>query len=287
LFNEYKNRIHLIDAFFRKLPVFRGKERLARTLFKNSLGKRKDILIKGKLGCEYILPNIVENIGFEIFTNGIYEQVTSDFIVSRLPPNGVFLDLGANIGAITIPLKARRKDIKVVCVEAAPWIYSYLEQNLKKNQVTNVHAFNRALYYSDHEILNFYSPEEKFGKGSLSPVFTNSIIPVTTIKVDTLVTELGISKVDLIKIDVEGYEYHVFRGAAALLGRDDAPDIIFEFVDWAEEAAEGATAGDAQKILVEMGYRIFYFSENGIGQEVQGILGKGFFMLFATKRNVH
>jgi FkbM family methyltransferase len=275
----------LIDVIFRKLPLFRGKERLARAIFKNSLGKRKDISIKGKLGCEYLVPNIVENIGFEIFINGIYEQNTSDFIVSRLPPNGVFLDLGSNIGAITIPVKAKRKDIKVVCVEAAPWIYSYLEQNLKKNEVMDVHAFNRALYYSDNEILNFYSPDEKFGKGSLSPVFTNRKIPVTTIKVDTLVAGLGISKVDLVKIDVEGYEYHVFRGASALLGRDDAPDIIFEFVDWAEAAAGSAGIGAAQRILREMGYRIFIFGENGVEEEVQGILEKGFLMLFATKKS--
>jgi FkbM family methyltransferase len=276
----------LIDVIFRKLPLFRGKERLARTIFKSNLRKKKDIHIKGKLGCEYILPNIVENIGFEIFINGIYEQNTSDFIASRLPPNGVFLDLGANIGAITIPVKNKRKDIKVVCVEASPWIYSYLDKNLKMNKVSDIQSLNRALYYSDNEILNFYSPVEKFGKGSLSPVFTNQITPVTTIKVDTLVRELEISKVDLIKIDVEGFEYQVFRGATALLGRNDAPDIIFEFVDWAEQAAEGVSVGAAQEILREMGYRIFYLKENGVQDEVNGILRQGFFMLFATKKTV-
>jgi FkbM family methyltransferase len=280
----HQNSYHLIDAIFRKLPLFRGKERLARSIFKKSLGIRKNIPIKGKFGCAYLLPNIIENIGFEIFINGVYEENTSDFIVSRLPPNGVFLDLGANIGAITIPVQAKRKDVRVVSVEAAPWIFSYLEQNLKQNKATNVLSFNKALYYSDNEILNFYAPEEKFGKGSLSPVFTNRMIPVTTIKVDTLVSELGISKVDLVKIDVEGYEYHVFQGAAGLLGRPDAPDIIFEFVDWAEEAAKGATIGAAQRILREMGYRIFYFGEGGVTKEVNGILERGFFMLFATKR---
>ena len=46
-----------------------------------------------------------------------------------------------------------------------------------------------------------------------------------------------------------------------LLGRPDAPDIIFEFVDWAEEAANGAEIGASQQILRDMGYRIFYFNE--------------------------
>jgi FkbM family methyltransferase len=273
-----------MDAIFRKLPNFRGKERLARTIFRRSLVEKQNIRISGKFGCEYQVPNIVENIGFEIFINGIYEQSTSDFIISRLPTNGVFLDLGSNIGAITIPISARRKDVKIICVEASPWIYEFLDQNLKHNKIGNIQAFNKALYFTDNEILNFYSPDEKFGKGSLSPIFTNRKVPVSTIKVDTLMKELGLSKVDLVKIDVEGYEYHVFRGAVDLLGGADAPDVIFEFVDWAEEAAVGAYIGASQQILREMGYRVFYLKATGIMEEVNGILKRGFFMLFATKK---
>ena len=273
----------LKDAFFRSLPLFKGKERLAKMLFSGHMRDR-DFWVRGKYGCEYLIPNIIENIGFEIFINGVYEQKTSDFIVSNLPENGVFLDLGANVGAITVPVQARRNDVKVICVEAAPWIYDYLVKNLTRNHAGGVNHLNNALFYTDNEILNFYSPLEKFGKGSLSPVFSDTIIPVTTIKVDTLVKEFGLEKVDLIKIDVEGYEYHVFQGAATLLGSMDAPDIIFEFVDWAEEAAKGAEVGSSQKILREMGYKIFYFNDNQAKEEVTGILTKGFFMLYATKK---
>lgn len=272
----------LKDAFFRNLPLFKGKERLAKILFSGRM-KDRDFSVAGKYGCEYLIPNIIENIGFEIFINGIYEQRTFDFIVNNLPENGVFLDLGANIGAITIPIEVRRKDIKIICVEAAPWIYEYLVKNLTRNQASGVRHLNKALYYTDREILNFYSPLDKFGKGSLSPVFSETVIPVTTIKIDTLVKEFSLEKVDLIKIDVEGYEYHVFKGASVLLGNEDAPDIIFEFVDWAEEAAKGAEIGSSQRILLEMGYKIFYFG-NQVTEEVAGILTKGFVMLYATKK---
>ncbi len=71
-------------------------------------------------------PMSIENIGFDIFINGIYEQQTSEFIAEKMPVNGVFLDLGANIGAITIPVHNNRKDIKIICVEAAPAVYTYL-----------------------------------------------------------------------------------------------------------------------------------------------------------------
>jgi FkbM family methyltransferase len=275
----------LLEKFFRKLPLFKGKERLSRFLFSYDLLHKKNFWVKGKYNCEYLLPNITENIGFEIFINGIYEQETSDFFEQYIPQNGIFLDLGANIGAITIPLHKKRKDIQIICVEAAPWIFEYLQKNILRNNAHKVITINKILFYSDNEEVNFYSPHDKFGKGSLSPVFTDKLVKVKTIKIDSLLKDLNILKPDIIKIDVEGYEYHVFKGAQKLLVREDAPDILFEFVDWAEENAKGIKIGDAQKILKIMGYRIYYFNKNKSKmKEVDDILEKGFFMLFATKK---
>jgi FkbM family methyltransferase len=277
----------LIEKLFRKLPLFKGKQTLARLLFRKSVANKRSFWVRGKQNCEYLLPNLIENIGFEIFINGVYEEETSDFFADAIPLNGVFLDLGANIGAISIPLIKKRKDIKVVCVEAAPWIFTFLQKNLDRNHATNTIAINKALYYTDNEEINFYSQDDKFGKGSLSPVFSDEIIKVKTIKIDSLLKELNISKPDIIKIDVEGYEYHVFKGATELLSRKDAPDIVFEFVDWAEENAKGIAVGAAQKILIDMGYRIYHFNKQKKQmKESVDILKKGFFMLFATKKDM-
>jgi len=88
----------------------------------------------------------------------------------------------------------------------------------------------------------------------------------------------------MIKIDVEGYEYHVFKGAETLLSGHEAPDILFEFVDWAEDLAKDISIGDAQRLLKSCGYRIFYFSENKkVLDEVKGVLVTGSYMLYATK----
>ncbi|MHA4808316.1 FkbM family methyltransferase [Flavitalea flava] len=272
-----------MDSIFRKLPLFRGKTRLAKFFLNNSLAHKKDVWVKGKYGCEYLLPNLLENISFDIFVNGIYEEATSGFFVNRLPEGGVFLDLGANIGTISIPLRRQRKDVRIVCVEAAPWLFGYLQRNLSQNGFGDVHAVNKALYYKDNEELNFYSPDEKFGKGSLSPVFTKEGVKVITITVDTLVKELNLHKVDIIKIDVEGYEYQVFKGAEELLKREDAPDILFEFADWAEELA-GLSKGSAQSLLKEWGYSLSIFDDDGRMRPIPGILSEGNVMIYATKK---
>lgn len=75
--------------------------------------------ISGKYECCYQLPNVMETIGFEIFINGVYEEDTIHFIKSKIPRDNLFLDIGANIGAICIPLNKLRKDIKIICIEAA------------------------------------------------------------------------------------------------------------------------------------------------------------------------
>jgi FkbM family methyltransferase len=271
--------------YYRKLPLFKGKSKLARLLFNKSIRKAKDVWVRGKYGCKYLLPNLTENVSFDIYVNGIYEQDTLEFLAKKISPGGVFLDLGANIGAITIPLSKRRSDVRIVCVEASPRIFNYLERNLEENDLTGVLKVNKALYYTDDNEVDFFSPEDKFGKGSLSPVFTSQAQRVTTIRLDTLIERLHLTKVDLIKVDVEGYEYHVFKGAETLLIADDAPDIFFEFVDWAEDLAKGISVGDAQQLLKSWGYRIYQFHHHKKEPvETNDVVFRGALMLFATKK---
>jgi len=253
-----------MDRLFRALPRFKGKARLAKLLFAKAISKKADLKISGKYGCRYIIPNILENVGFDIFINGCYEPEIQELICKLLPRNGCLLDLGANIGSIIVPVCKRRPDIRAVGVEAAPWIYSYLEKNVLINDLKNVQLINNALFDTDNVELDFFSPHDKFGKGSLAPVFTKEGIKVKSKKLDTLVNDLQISRVDVIKIDVEGFEHFVFKGGQHLLSRSDAPIIIFEFVDWAEKRAMGLEAGAAQRMLMDMGYQLYEIHEKKI-----------------------
>jgi FkbM family methyltransferase len=278
--------MNITGVLSRNLPHFKGKQRVVKNLLGNKLQQTKDIWIKGKYGCWYLLPNLIENVSFELFMDGIYEPYTSDLLLEKIPPGGIFLDLGANIGAVSIPLFKRRRDINIVCVEASPRIFGYLDKNLDRNGFSAIKRINNAVFYSDGIEMDFFSPDDKHGKGSLSPVFTDKANKVTTLKVDTLVGKCGLPGVNVIKIDVEGYEYHVFKGAEGLLTDEKAPDILFEFVDWAEEQADGVGIGDAQRLLRSYGYRIFHLDDHTSGQlrETEGVVQKGFAMLYATKR---
>lgn len=256
---------------------------MAGLLFKKKLQISKDVLVEGKYGCRYLLPNLIENVSREIFINGIYEQDTSDFLVGRSPQNSVFLDLGVNIGAISIPLYHRRKDLRIVGVEAAPWLFPYLQRNFEQNGLGGAPLVNKVLFNKDDQEIDFFAPDVKFGKGSLSPTYTDKAIKVRTVRVDTLIEQLKLPPVAIIKIDVEGHEYHVFQGAEMLLGRSDAPDILFEFEDWAEDAAKLAR-GTAQTYLMKKGYALYKLGDGNRLYPISQPLTKGSTMLLATKK---
>jgi len=156
----------MLESFFRSIPEFKGKKRLLAFLFRKKYRSSKDIIVNGKYGCFYKLPNIIENVGFDIFANGIFENETIEFVVDKCKDSAFFIDIGANIGSIAIPVCKRLKNLKAICVEASPTVFEYLSWNVHKNGLNNIVIVNKAVTDTDNMEVNFYSPAEKYGKGS-------------------------------------------------------------------------------------------------------------------------
>jgi FkbM family methyltransferase len=140
-------------------------------------------------------------------------------------------DIGANAGAFT--LAALSKGYDVVAVEAAPKIFGKLVSNFIYNP--RVTPLKFAVSGSDNVRIEFYEAEED----GLSTInldwLTDESMPyagkpyrtvaATTITLDTLALKDGVP--DLIKIDVEGAEWQVFKGLSSKMGT-----IAFEWT-WA------------------------------------------------------
>lgn len=271
----------MINKIFQLLPDhLRGKQRLARLVLKILRKAAKSQRVSGSYGCVYELPNLIENVSFELFINGAYERETLDFMVLNIPKDACVLDIGANIGSLAVPLAVRRGDITIHCVEASPHVAGYLRKNIEINGLkTRIHVHELALSDSQLDTVDFFSPVDLFGKGSMASNFSKQAIPVKNLSLDQFATTLGRS-IDFIKIDIEGYEVNVFNSGKQTLSAPNAPLILFEACDWAEKVA-GNNPGAAQIVLRNFGYQLanMLTPENSLIENIQ----VGFAMVFARK----
>jgi FkbM family methyltransferase len=265
----------------RVLPNFKGKQRFIRYFIKKYISEKNRLLLTGKYNLKYKLPNIIDSIGFEIYTNGIYEAKISKIIINEIPPNGIFVDVGASIGSISLPVCRMRPDITAICIEASPKIFDYLKFNFDLNKLSNCILINKAISDKDEELL-YINETDYFGQGHMTNNKTEKTGTVMSNTLDTVLKDIDTKKVDILKIDIEGYEYFAFKGAEKLLTSEKAPNIIFEFEDWAESRMNLAP-GDAQSLLMQYGYSLFHLQHNKKQTPLHLPLTKGSAMIFAKR----
>jgi len=145
-------------------------------------------------------------------------------MIADLPLRGVYLDIGANIGATVIAAAILRPDIRIFAFELVPDNADLLERNIAANSVKNCTVVRSAI--GDREgsvMIESDGPWSQIGGSGIA-------IPATTL--DRFVDEhLRGTSIDLIKIDVEGYEPNVLYGASSTIQRF-CPEIFMELNSW-------------------------------------------------------
>jgi FkbM family methyltransferase len=242
-------------SLFRSMPAFKGKLRIGKVLFKNKIGKRELELFKAHFGIQYKIPNTIESLGVELMINGVYERKIVRFLNSHLKQGDIYFDVGANIGAMGLPILKNNTSVKYFGFEASPIVFEYLKYNFEKNKISDFRLYNKVVYENENDSLKFYQ-SEYYGKGSLSTTYSKEFILVNSLSLDLFCELEKISRINWIKIDVQGFELSVFKGMKRLLTNKQVNNILFEFEYWAEEDA-GVEKGAAQKYLISLGYELF------------------------------
>jgi FkbM family methyltransferase len=152
---------------------------------------------------------------------------------SEIAAHGVnVVDIGANIGYYTLlAASIIGEPSRIYSFEPQPRVARNLRRNVALNGLDNVTVFEMAL--SDREgQAEFFLPEEGLdAHGSLADngrFRVKERASVTTRPLDKVLDELGNPKIGLIKMDAEGAELNIFRGASKLLTSADRPCVIFE-----------------------------------------------------------
>lgn len=192
-----------------------------------------------------------------------YEWHERLFINSFLKPGDVFIDIGANIGLFSL-IAAKRigNSGKVYAFEPNPIVSTRLAENIKLNRFNNIIRIQAAISDEEGEFPFYLSQDGYDAWNSFArPVAGDNFITenVKSIRWDDFAKDHNlIGSVTMMKIDVEGWEIRVLKGAINTLSRKDAPVLIVEFTEEAAVSA-GTSCKELYYGLEDLGYRIFKY----------------------------
>lgn len=168
-----------------------------------------------------------------IYRLGSHEPAITRYLLEnvRLGPTDVALDVGANLGWYSVLLnRLSAPGARIFAFEPDPRTFALLRANLAANQATRVSAFDIALGdVAGSAQLRRYKDSNN-GRHSLIP--GDDIAGTVTVALDTLAhfwesRELADAPIAFMKVDVEGFEYFVLKGAGSLLRR--CASILLEY----------------------------------------------------------
>jgi FkbM family methyltransferase len=149
-----------------------------------------------------------------------------DLIEQFCPKEGdVVVDIGAHIGLYTmISSKRIGANGKVFAIEADPRNFEILDRNIKLNNLTNVIPFNYIAYSKEMELVL----EEYARMLGLDGKPSDKSVAVRVNTLDNLLRQNGINEVNWMKIDVEGAELEVLKGAHNILSNSKDISVFIE-----------------------------------------------------------
>jgi FkbM family methyltransferase len=196
--------------------------------------KNKDIFVRTKMDMSglRVTLNIGDFVQFWMFMEG-YEQELCRFMSEKIN-GGIFLDIGANVGAYTLSLC--RKASRIYAFEASKNTCEILQSSLDLNSIDNVTVVNRAAYNESGRIMRLNLSPETLGSNSVFQNGGDQWEEVETITIDQYVLENGIENITAMKVDVEGADFLAMMGASETI-KKNRPVLLCEFFcGWAERA---------------------------------------------------
>ncbi len=199
-------------------------------------------------------PSVDKGVELSLYETGTYEKGTIQLLNQFLKPGSTFLDIGANIGLMSsIASKIVGTEGKVLAVEANPKTIEILQHNLALNKAENVSILPFALGSEKGSALLFENWNVNRGGASLLSQDQEVGIEVPMDKLDDIFEN---DKIDLIKIDVEGFELEVLKGGIELL-KKQLPILIIEVSEQRENEA-GVTPKEIANFVRSLGnYKLY------------------------------
>jgi FkbM family methyltransferase len=175
------------------------------------------------------------------------------FFVTALAPQSTVLDIGANIGGFGLLLAAKREDLRLLCVEADPGLAKRVSQHIAFNSMQERCQCIEAAAAPDDGLVSLYLDDVNQGRNSLveggeHPESVSGSISVQGLTLNSIISQYQVSKLGLLKMDIEGFEFPVLERFFEQADKSVWPEFI------QLEQDRKATDNQAVELAVKHGY---------------------------------
>jgi len=204
-----------------------------------------------------------------IYMHHHWESHIGPVLQKHLPLGGVFVDVGANIGYFSLLAASLLGPAgKVIAFEPIPDLCKQINKSILENNFDTIDVRNCALGKSvGQERLGMY--QHNIGGSALHATAADSYIDVPLRMLDSELQTLV--RLDVMKIDVEGFEYQVLQGGVEILKKFQ-PIIILEFSPAAYALQDEVMAQNLLGLLEEIGYRFTILQTQQSQLDAQAVL---------------
>jgi FkbM family methyltransferase len=200
-----------------------------------------------------------------------YEIGPTKFFKSLLFPGAVFVDIGANVGYYSL-VAAPRLGLsgRIYSFEPMSQQFERLTENIRRNRLFQITPLKLALSCQARPAVLHLNDAHNTRSASLRPVSGRTVVYQETVECTTLdlfAESEGFSRLDVVKIDVEGLEVAVLRGASRTLARF-RPVILIEVTDRLQREG-GSTREELYACLARLGYQAYHVKRDGRVRPIQ------------------
>lgn len=182
------------------------------------------------------------------------EAENHEFLFSLIKPEMVIFDIGSNIGYTALNIAKKLKGSGMVYgFEPVPENYERALKNLRLNSLKNIRIENKAVSARPETL---YLPPLGSNKGAVFMMEEPSGDPreIPAITLDQFVKSNAVEKADLIKMDIEGWEYNALLGAREMIARFRPILFIETFPGFYNGERNKVSFSDLIKLLFDYGY---------------------------------
>jgi FkbM family methyltransferase len=220
-----------LAGWLRTLPEFRGRDRLGSIVLRGAAPPSGVIRCVIGDGLNFDARMSDDGSWVDLFFLQYEPPSLAPILEAFLESGSTFVDVGANVGIYTAwASRCVGGSGRVFAFEPVPATRGYLEHVVAINALANVRVVPKALGAGPGSVSLWVVPHASGLTSAIAPADASSAqhfsVPMSTL--DNELCTAGGSPPALVKIDVEGYEMAVLRGAVRTLAAGDGPAVVFE-----------------------------------------------------------